>query len=289
MNPTQTQAGAALPKKPLDEAVQAFAGEVEKLFDRRRIDTFWDLEGPFRQLVDGGLATRLVNSELTWMLAGDQNAGDWLTRQIVALRAPAFALALMELERPAQIQTTPWLAIYSPIGRSLEVDVYTPSPGYSNDAFDPSISLKFERTETIPAGGLFRLQADRHVYDYKLDAPLPALKISTSSFQAFQWTFDRASLRALRTTDSETLWPQLSMGAELLGDLADPSSVPALQKLASYPHHGVRWTAIQALHRVDAGAGRDLIQRAAAKDVHPRVRQAAAARLASLDPVEARS
>jgi hypothetical protein len=273
---------AGQPPSLQNEAVREFAEVVEQRFDRARISSFWTLEGPFRQLVDGGLAAQLSTAALTRMLTNN-TPGDWVTSQIVAHRAPAFALSLMLLNRSPQLETTSWLGMYSPIGRDLVVDVYSPPPGYRIDVFEPDTTLKYERTETIPAGGIFRLRGDRYIYDYQLDEPLPALKISTSSIDAFRWTFDRHTLGALRSTDSEALWPQVSMAAELLADIADPSSIPALQKLATYPHPFVRWHAIQSLHRVDPAAALPLIEREASSGRHPQVRAAAAEMLASLE------
>ena len=281
MNTQSPPAAAGQQPSPQESTIRAFADLVEQRFDRRRINTFWTLEGPFRQLIDGGVAHHLANVALTRMLACP-TPGDWQTSQIVAFRAPAFALSLMELDRGPMLQSTSWLGMYSPVGRELVVDLYSPPEGYENDVFDPDVKLKYERTETIPEGGIFRLQADRYIYDYRLEQPLPALKISTSSFQAFRWTFDRATLRALHATDSEALWPQMSMAAQLLADLADPTSIPALLKLTEYPHHGVRWTAIQCLHRVDPAAGLTLIEQAASGDRHPHVRAAATAKLQGL-------
>lgn len=280
--PVPAQPGAG------DPALESFLAEVKARFELTDVSTFWPLEDAFRRLVESGFASRHINRELTRIVADPSYLGDWRPGQIVIHRGPGFALAIRFLESRSQyIHTTPFLGMYSPIGKdSLHYDAYSlPETGYRNDVFDPGVRLEPEGRGITGPGGILLLESARCVYDFRTPRPIPVLSFVTAPFQTLEWLFARDSLHAWQANDAERSCTQLRVAAYVLGRLSNPSSIDALSSIVDHGHHSVRWAAMENLGRISRRAALAAINKAAT-DPHPHVRRAATATLRQIGEIE---
>jgi hypothetical protein len=264
---------------PVDE----FAQRVDREFDREQLSTFWDLEAPFRQLLQSPFATDALNAELQRLLDEPAYMGEWRPNQLLLHRGRGFALTIHLFESSRRyVHTQPFLALLAPLaGRSLGYTRFELPADYRNDVFNPGLRIHAPVDAEIAAGDCLAMQADRYLYDFRIDTPVPVIKLTTAPFQTMEWLFNRESGYAWQANDSEITATQLRVAAYILGKLADPSSVEPLKQLTDHAHHAVRWAAVQSLGRINRSAAIEKLQ-ASLADPHPHIRRAAAKTLAQL-------
>ena len=266
------------PGQPLPEAegLSRFISQVDRLFRRDALESFWDLEEEFRRLVASGFVGGLLEHEIEKLVANPSYMGDWRPNQLVLHRGRGFALSIWLFDQARQyIHTTPFLGMYAPVGAaSLHCDIYRLPASYRNDVYDPALKLEPAGSAITRPGEILLLQSDRYAYDFRVERMVPVVKFTTSAFQNLEWLFDKERLQPLQANDSELNWTQLRVAAYILGKLAHPSSLEPLQLLTAHPHHSVRWAAIQSLGRLDQAAARAKLE-GALSDPHPHVRRAA--------------
>jgi hypothetical protein len=266
-----------------ESLLRRFVEQVEQRFRPEAVESFWQLQDAFRQLLRDGTLRGLLDNELQRLLDNPNYMGNWRPGQMMLHRGRGHALSIWLFEQPRRyIHTTPFYGMYAPLGReSLYYDIYRLPAHYRNAQFDPSVRLEYAGSGITAPGGILLLQSDQYVYDFKIEQPLPVAKFTTASYQTLEWLFDRDSLLACQANDSELVSTQLRVSAYILGRLADASSLDALQALSSHGHHAVRWAAVQNIARLDRGAAVEGL-RQALEDPHPHVRRAAAGSLQRL-------
>ena len=260
----------------IERVIAEFVANVEQRFDLNNLDSFWDCEAIFRSLLDGDFAQNVVNAQLRHLASDPHYMGDWPESQIILYRGPGYALSLALLRSSrTYIHTTSFLAMYAPVsGSALSYDRYRFPSTYENAAFDPVISLEKDDSGRVEARELLKLYSHSYAYDFKIEQPLLVLKFTTAAFHVLEWLFHKDSLRPWQANDSTLVSTRLRVAAHLLGRLAHPSSVEALEFLASHPNPTVRWAGIQNLARVSPSEATIRLNRAV-DDPHPHVRRAA--------------
>lgn len=147
--------------------------------------------------------------------------------------------------------------------------------------FDARHVLSAPRRLWIAPNESVFLDASKVVVQYEPDVPLLLIKLTLKRSEAKQvWVYGRATGVPLMVSSSSLLASRLQMVSWVLGELlrdqsCDPEeSITLLRALAFNPHHFVRWSALQAICKVDVGEGIDLLKRATT-DAHPLVREGA--------------
>ncbi|MDB5987626.1 MAG: repeat protein [Nevskia sp.] len=260
-----------------------FIAEVERRYRRDDIDSFWELEDEFRQLVQSDAVLQFLRQELAQMVETPARIGQWRPNQLIIHRGRGFALSVWMVEQERRyIHSTSFLGMCAPIGADcLDYAIYKLPPDYRNSMFDPAVKLEPAGTGLTAPGGVLLLQSKQYAYDFQGTRPQPVLKFATASFEPMEWLFSKDSLQAWQANDSELVWTQLRVAAYVLGRLADESSRAPLEQLSSHPNHAVRWAVIQSLGRLSRSAVMPKLE-TAINDPHPHIRRAAARTLQQL-------
>ena len=263
-----------------DAHLARFIEQVGQQFQADAIESFWRLQGAFRELLDSGAMRGLLNRELRTLLDNANHMGDWRPNQLMLHRGRGHALSIWLFEQPRRyIHSLPFHGMYAPLGgHSLHYDLYRLPPGYRNAQFDPTLRLEPAGSGITAPGGILLLRSDEYLYDFKIEQPQPVAKFTTAPYQTLEWLFERDGLRACQANDSELISTQLRVSAYVLGRLGNPASSEALRSLAGHDHHAVRWAALQNLARIDPAAAAEGLH-----DPHPHVRRAAAGSLRRLE------
>ncbi|MBL6749886.1 MAG: HEAT repeat domain-containing protein [Nevskia sp.] len=266
-----------MPTTSDNQHVSVFAAEVERLFDPRRPETFWDCKPAFSALVQTGFVAELFNDELRAQIADPTHLPDCRFNQLTLRNGNGYSLSVTLLERPRRyIHTLPAYAMYAPIGGDeLRYEQYRLPANYRNEIFDPSLRIERDGAATVVPGDVLCLRSDRYVYDFLIDQPLLVVKFTSGVLQTLEWLFNKDSLHAWQANDSELSATQMRVAAYVMGRLAHQYSLEPLSMLTGHPHHAVRWAAIQNLGRLSRTAAMAKLE-LAKDDPHPHVRNAAA-------------
>lgn len=270
------------------DSVGRFTGLVERLFARDEIESFWNCESAFRDLIEAGFANQVLNAELQQLVQDPYFQGDWRPKQLMVARGSGYALAVSLFDSPRRyIHSAPFYGLYSPLGTvPLSYERYALPPQYRNEVFDPAIKLEPAGTGVVTPGEVLRIESTRYVYDFIITEPVLVAKFTCAQFHTLEWLFSRESLHAWQANDSELSSTQLRVAAYLLGRMAHQFSLEPLIKLTEHPHHSVRWAAIQSLGRMSRAVALEHLEKALS-DRHPHIRRAAEKTLKQLRPAKA--
>lgn len=266
-----------MPTKSDNPQLTAFAAEVERLFDPRRPESFWDCQPAFSALLQSGFLAESFNEELRAQIEDPAHLPDCRFNQMGLWRGSNSGLAVSLFEKPRRyIHTLPSYAMYAPVGtQGLRYEQYRLPPEYRNEVFNPAVRIERVLADTVEPGQVLCLHSDTFVYDFLIEEPLLIVKFTSGGLQTLEWLFHKDSLTAWQANDSELGATQLRVAAYVMGRLAHQFSLEPLNLLATHPHHAVRWAAIQNLGRLSRTAALAKLEQAA-EDPHPHVRQAAA-------------
>lgn len=257
--------------------------EIERLFDRDRIESIWLCRPAFAELLDQGAATRFLNEELRRLQRDIAYVGDWRPNHLILHRGGGYILSVAQFDQPLRyIHTSPFYGFYAPLGNTpLTYETFALPETYRNEVFDPTLKIVSTGLHELPAGDVLELRTDRRIYDLKVPRPQLLLKLTTAAYHSLEWLFSRDTLSAWQANDADLRATQLRVGAYLLGRMADESSLEPLRRLTTHPNHSARWAAVQALGRLSRSEGIAQLERAL-DDPHPHIRRAAQKALAPL-------
>ncbi len=247
------------------------------------LNSFWSLRDEFGILALSGFFLGWVNRHLAELIRSPSEAGLWFWPQFNIHEANGLTLSVAALAEQSTIQTHAEPAMYTPIdGQDLHCHRYR-LPPHVNDVFDPAIVLEPTGSRTVKRGEVLEVWPDQ-VYDFQAttkEQPVVAAVLQAPVSMRFKWSFHRSSLKALAAVDADAADTQLRATCDLLGQLGDPSSLEILEGLIGHNHHGVRWSAIQNIVRINPAAARSLLERSVT-DPHPHIQAAAAKTLQKL-------
>jgi hypothetical protein len=268
---------------PQDPEVALFCETVDRVFDRDRIETFWDCIPALRALVDSGFALRAIKRELRGIAEDPGYSGEWRPKQLMVARGRGFALSIAHFDAPRRfVHTTPYYGLYVPVGgAALVYDRYRITTPYRNEVFDPAVKIERVGRDETPPGEIFELRSSEYLYDFKNEEPVLLAKLTSAPYETLEWLFSKETLHAWQANDAELSSTQLRVAAYMLGKLGYASSLEPLKKLTQHAHHAVRWQAVKSLGRIDRNAALEAL-RAAQNDRHPHNRRAAEKTLAQL-------
>ena len=269
---------------PSDAAasILSFIEQARQRFQPQQPETFWNCEALFGNLARSDFLHQAVREELGRLADNADYSGAWHAHEWVLHKHGPFVLSV-SLHEQAQryIHALPYLGMYLPLHAPLTGQRHRLPAAYRNDVFDPQLRLGPAETFRIEAGEVFQLHSAEWAYDLSIDTPQVLLKFFTTPVRMLEWLFNRDTLQAWQANDADLSFTQLRVAADILGKFAHQSSLPALQQLTRYPHHSVRWAAVQSLGRLSRREALEALQRAV-KDPHPHVSRAAQKTLASL-------
>lgn len=262
-----------------DTAFTAFLAETQKI--ERDAATLWPLAPAFAQLAAGGFFTRWLNRHLATMRDPETPAGLWFLPDFTVHQGDGFRVGIRAVQAGGPIQTASEAAIWVPLDpNGLSWRRYRPTE-HENDVFDSAVRLVHGADgATAPGEALCADPAD--IYEFTHDGGRFAAVLTLPVARSLNWTFDRRSLYAHNAGDARTADTLMRAACDVLGHLRDPSSADVLEALATDPHFGVRWSAVQNLAKIIGTNARPVIERAAL-DPHPRIRTAAGDALRQLD------
>jgi hypothetical protein len=163
----------------------------------------------------------------------------------------------------------------------LVVDRYRPSHDIDNDVFDPQVALLLPKRKVYVPGSICVVDTRKGLFDFLVESPTFVMILSGRVRRAIQWIFSRHTLQAVHAIPSN---PDDANIAEMIGALTamgSATSIATLYALTAHSSHFIRWSALQALARMNPEAAKASLQRAT-KDAHPHVRTASEKAIAAM-------
>jgi hypothetical protein len=271
-----------------------FVRQVNGLLAERSVNgPFWNVEPVFAELVQSGRMTDVVNAELQHLVDEPAYRSDGLSDvDVVLARSPRFTLTARIVNptpapigaRVARSSVEDYLmAVVGKGSAPIVTEWYEQPRPDPNTVFDRTRVLIPRGRRTLVAGEPVRVRAARDVVRIvPADEPSFVAVLASVPVAVLSWEYDLDSGVPARAVSGSTAASRLEATARLLGELGDPSCVPALAELAHHPHHFVRWAAVRAVAVLDPMRGVELLRRAV-EDEHPHVRKAACAALRQIE------
>lgn len=264
--------------------LDTFIADCEQRLQAEEPASFWECESAFRELADSGIVVDQVNRQLQRCKQEPGYLGQWLRDELLLHRGRFVVTVILQRAPRRFLHCLPRYAMYAPLqSQSIRYDRFDLPPGFNREVFDPTVRLMPSGNHSLESGDVLLLDTDRHVYDLRHAEPVLMLAFLSSPIRSQEWLFSRDTLQAMQVNDADLSFTQLRVAADMLGKFAHQSSLPALKRLATHPHHAVRWAAIQNLGRVSRGEAIKALQ-AASDDPHPHVQRAARKTLERIQP-----
>lgn len=170
-------------------------------------------------------------------------------------------------------------ALQAPVGGSeLSVGRFSCTRPVAFDMLQRDLELRDEGHRTGRRGEVFTRRGREEILDWSVAAtaarPGVTLRVNSGPLDAFEWAFDRATMRAVGLSPIDPIESNLSTVFTLLAAVGERSSVEQLLPFLGSKRHFVRWNALQAIGALDEAACAEGL-RCLADDPHPEVRKAA--------------
>ena len=163
----------------------------------------------------------------------------------------------------------------------LVVDRYKPSHDIDNDVFDPQVTLLLPKREVYVPGSVCAIDTTKGIFDFLVESPTFVMILSGRVRRAIQWIFSRHTLQAVHAILSSDNDAHIAAMISALAAMRSNTSIATLYALTTHSSHFIRWSALQALARLNPEAAKASLQRAT-KDKHPHVRSASEKAIATM-------
>jgi hypothetical protein len=163
----------------------------------------------------------------------------------------------------------------------LVVDRYRPSHDIDNDVFDPQVTLLLPKRKVYVPGSVCVVDARKGLFDFLVESPTFVMILSGRVRRAIQWVFSRHTLQAVHAVPSNSNDAHIAEMIGALTAMGSATSIATLYTLTTHSSHFIRWSALQALARLNPEAAKASLQRAT-KDAHPHVRSASEKAIAAM-------
>lgn len=196
---------------------------------------------------------------------------------------PGYTLHLRVIEgkAPALYSTSAGAFLCLPDDSPARLDIYRIEGEPDLAHFRERVPLRLVESGSC-AGRLVRqLKSEPLVYDFHSPCPAVLLKLTLLPPAELVWVFDRASLASSYSMLSRVGMSGLVMLCKMIAAVRERRAIPWLIELARHPSHVVRWSAIQAIARLDGALGVEHLLEAR-DDEHPSIRVSAALAAAKL-------
>lgn len=173
------------------------------------------------------------------------------------------------------LYTQPFELIVMPLNGALTVDAYQID---RPPVLAEGSRIQHQGRSVLEPGTALLCGASGTVHDLRIQQPTLVAKLIGAVREPLQWMIDRGSGEVIQAISSSPVHSELEIMARTLGALRD-GGADTLASLATHESHFVRWSAIQAMGRVDAQQALQLLDHART-DAHPQIRQSASSVLA---------
>jgi hypothetical protein len=265
-----------------------FAQEAEALM-REGAESFWKCDALFRELCTSAFFTDCVNYELRRLIDVPTYLPAQTTEfEMLIYRSEELSLVLKSLHfagRQNRLFGLPEDHLISVLGDDqAHLELYLQPQPLPNDVFDRHRLLTRLGTTVLRSGEVAAFRAATDIFALRTppERPIIAAFLASRAKMRLRWEYDPSTLAPLRAVAADTAASRLEFTAWMLAELGDRSAVPALSSLLDHQDHFVRWSAVRAMFRLDAVAGREVLGRAL-HDPHEHVRNAASRSLAKLE------
>jgi hypothetical protein len=237
------------------------------------------------KLVNGGTIKSVLH-EIVARVVEKPSSANLLTvgnNFLLLAATPAYTLHLrvVDGETPLLYSSSADAFLCCPEKSPLALDVYRIEGEPDLAHFRENVPLRLVESGSC-AGRLVRQRkADPLVYDFRSPCPAVLLKLTLLPPAELVWVFDRAGLASSYSMLSRVSMSGLVMLCKMIGAVRERRAIPWLVELARHPSHVVRWSAIQAIGRLDRTLAVEHLLDARA-DEHPSIRESAALVVARL-------
>ncbi len=270
---------------PIHPNLHEFQTVVNWQLDKGDDDLFFDLHFILTELAfDSPFLEDTFNAELSAILREPLEASPtWCPNLIVPNEKKLwrFEYGLMP-HKTDFIHSHAGHAMIAVIGpEPLIVDRYQPSHDVDNDVFDPQVTLLLPKREVYVPGSVCVIDTTKGIFDFLVESPTFVMILSGRVRRAIQWVFSRHTLQAVHAIPSSDNDARMAAIISALAAMRSHTSIATLYGLTTHASHFVRWSALQALARLNPEAAKASLQRAT-KDTHPHVRSASEKAIATM-------
>ena len=163
----------------------------------------------------------------------------------------------------------------------LIVRRYSASATIDTDVFDPDVTIHLRAEEEYRRESLFTLDARCDVDEFVDSSGVRVVTLSGPLRGAIRWAFCRKTFRAVQPVATDPADAAIVTYIRALATMNCTDAVPTLSTLTDHGSHFVRWTALQALIRLNPDSASSGLRRAL-KDSHPHIQQASEKAIALL-------
>ena len=270
---------------PIHPNLHEFQTVVNWQLDKGDDDLFFDLHFILTELAfDSPFLEDTLNAELSAILKDPLDTpSTWHPNRIVPYEKKLwrFEYGLMP-HKTDFIHSQAGHAMIAVIGpEPLVVDRYQPSHDVDNDVFDPHVTLLLPKREVYIPGTVCIVDTSKGVFDFLVESQTFVMILSGRVRRAIRWVFSRHTLQAVHAIPSSDNDAHIAAMISALAAMRSTTSIATLYGLTTHPSHFIRWSALQALTRLNPEAAKASLQRAT-KDKHPHVRTASEKAIAAM-------
>ncbi|MEM7308567.1 MAG: HEAT repeat domain-containing protein [Planctomycetota bacterium] len=283
--PTPTLAERASARIQTSSSLERFWGALDRLVSPADAESFWLVEEAFGELVRSDFLRSLVTAELTAMNRDGRHIphGGLTELDLAVFQGDKASLALRivepSTETPERLYSRCEHTLMCPLpldgASDFRFESFLQPDPFPAELLDTSRRLVPRGVRSVPPGAIERIRLGYDLFRaLPTEVPTVLLFLVSRTSSPIQWEYDLETLLPVRAISSSAAASRLQFTARMLSELGDASSLEALSPLLTHPAHYVRWSAVQAIARLDRGAGlRALAQ--LCDDDHPHVRNAA--------------
>jgi hypothetical protein len=158
--------------------------------------------------------------------------------------------------------------------RAVVGELYERSVSGPEDVFSPAGQLTLVRNGHWSRGETVTLKSNRHFLCFEAAHPALMLGLSSAPVTNFRWLYRTNTLLPYAICPARTSSRKLELALVLAGALQISEASEAVSRFLDHDEFCVRWTALEAMVRIDRTAGLAALDRAV-NDRHPEVRRRA--------------
>ncbi|MBH1541468.1 HEAT repeat domain-containing protein [Stenotrophomonas maltophilia] len=195
---------------------------------------------------------------------------------VTLAQGPAWQLKVVQQSVNTRfLYTQPFELVVMPLNGALTVETWEIAP---YPLLAEGSRIQHCGSAVLEAGSALLCGASGTVHDLRIQQPTLVAKLIGAVREPLQWMIDREQGEVVQAISSSPVHSELEIMARTLGALRD-GGAETLASLASHESHFVRWSAMQAMGRVDVQQALQLLDHAR-NDANAQIRQSASKVLA---------
>jgi HEAT repeats len=265
--------------------LKRFTEGLEAHLSTGRFDDLFAVQQEFLDLVfDSSFVTEMLNAALSKIARlSPRDPENWDADTIVLARGEHWEIAYGAPDSNADfLYSNPCFGICAVVGREpLVVRRYSASARIDTDVFDPDVTLKLRREEEFKRESFFSIDARTDVDEFVDSSGARVVTLIGPPNGAIRWAFCRKNLHAVQPIATHPADATIVTYIRALVAMNATEAVSTLTTLTEHSSHFVRWTALQALIRLNPDSAGSGLQRAL-NDPHPHIQRASEKAIAQL-------